>query len=91
MSEYKVRNCPASYGLDNDFCIYVDGTRTVNTYCNTVPNCLIKRVIEKCKGAVFNYSNLEILRTACETSEAYGKANIAEQILQLFDIEEVRE
>ena len=57
--------------------------------CADCTDCVVKQVIEKCKGAVFNYSNLEILRTACETSEAYGKANIAEQILQLFDIEEI--
>lgn len=63
-------------------------------YCNKCRHdseldCLYKQVIEKCKDAIFNYSNLEILRTACETNYAYGKAVIAEQILQLFDIEEI--
>lgn len=90
---YIVKNCPC---LFNSY--YASG-KTVRFECNDgnhddklcrdVTDCVIKQVIEKCKGAVSNYSNLEILRTACETSEAYGKANIAEQILQLFDIKEI--
>ncbi len=76
-------------------CIYlflVDGNgenEPHKIYCQDCTDCVIKQVIEKCGSAVSDYSNLEILRTACETSEAYGKANIAEQILQLFDIEEI--
>jgi hypothetical protein len=80
---YIVKNCPCyEFGFCTSHHIKVRG-------CIDCTDCVTKQVIEKCKGAVFNYSNLEILRTACEASEAYGKANIAEQILQLFDIEEI--
>lgn len=79
-NKYIVKNCRA---YNEPWC----GDSMDN--CINCTNCVIKQVIEKCKGVISNYSNLEILRTACETSEAYGKANIAEQILQLFDIEEI--
>ena len=87
---YIVKNCP------NLSTSYYETGRVIHNQCGLTDDdlcadctcCVIKQVIEKCKGAISNYSNLEILRTACETSEAYGKANIAEQILQLFDIEE---
>lgn len=86
-NKYIVKNCPSILPMTR----LCDSESIFNcgTYCKDCTNCVIKQVIEKCKGAVSNYSNLEILRTACETSEAYGKANIAEQILQLFDIEEI--
>ena len=90
---YIVKNCPC---LFNSY--YASG-KTVRFECNDgnhddklcrdVTDCVIKQVIEACKGSILSYSKLEILRTACETSKAYGKANISEQILQLFDIEEI--
>ena len=83
-SKYVIRNCPC-FEKTFEWCHKVDDYGV----CESTTDCLIKRVIDKCKGAVSNYSNLEILRTACETSEAYGKAVIAEQILQLLDIEEI--
>ena len=83
-NRYIVKNCHAiTNNLTCRQAIYE------NMFCDYRTDCVIKQVIEMCKGAVSNYSNLEILRTACETSEAYGKANITEQILQLFDIEEI--
>lgn len=86
---YIVKNCPACHNYYSNMyeCHQMDDCD--DNSCSSCTDCTIKQVIEKCKGAVSNYSNLEILRTACETSEAYGKANIAEQILQLLDIEEI--
>ena len=81
-NKYIVKNCPAYLG-DEDYCTcYLE-------VCSDCTDCVIKQVIEKCKGSKLSYSNLEILRTACETNQAYGKAVMAEQILQLFDIEEI--
>lgn len=88
---YIVKNCPCIKHFDevelDNRCMSTQDNKLF--FCENNTDCVIKQVIEKCKDAVSNYSNLEILRTACETSEAYGKANIAEQILQLFDIEEI--
>ena len=83
-NKYIVKNCPCYMNQPEADC-WADQL----SWCENCTDCVIKQVVEKCKGAVSNYSNLEILRTACETSDAYGKANIAEQILQLFDIEEI--
>jgi hypothetical protein len=85
---YIVLNCPsciispsccAKYHIDNGHA----------KDCQDIEDCVIKQVIEKCKDSKLSYSKLEILRTACETNQAYGKAVMAEQILQLFDIEEI--
>ena len=81
-NRYVVLNCPTLMG--NRLC-YSKEIRQ----CADRTDCIIKQVIDKCKDSKLSYSNLEILRTACETSEAYGKAVMAEQILQLFDIEEI--
>ena len=93
---YIVKNCPClksqiSYKdkLWNNGCSEL-GEVESRMCCQDITDCVIKQAIKKCKGAISNYSNLEILRTACETNQAYGKAVMAEQILQLFDIEEVR-
>ena len=85
-NKYIVKNCPAIYEFFNYYC-KKDG----EGLCQDCTDCVIKQVIEKCKDSKLSYSNLEILRTACETSETYGKAVMAEQILQLFDIEEITE
>ena len=82
---YIVKNCPCYTSKGG----YYDCWANQDTWCENITDCVIKQVIEKCKDSKLSYSNLEILRTACETSEAYGKAVIAEQILQLFDIEEI--
>ena len=91
---YIVKNCPAS---SKDFRLNCQGKAYIDKYkcvcglleCQNITDCVIKQVIEKCNDSKLSYSNLEILRNACETSEAYGEAVIAEQILQLFDIEEI--
>ena len=83
-NRYVVLNCPTLMG--NRLCY-----SKVIKQCADCTDCVIKRVIEKCKDSKLSYSKLEILRTACETNQAYGKAVMAEQVLQLFDIEEIRE
>ena len=94
-NKYIVKNCPAS---SKDFRLNCQGKAYINKYkcvfglleCQDCTDCVIKQVIEKCKDSKLSYSKLEILRTACETNQAYGKAVMAEQILQLFDIEEIK-
>ena len=86
-SKYIVKNCPSILPMTK----LCDSESIFNcgTYCKDCTDCVIKQVIEKCKDSKLSYSNLEILRTACETNQAYGKAVMAEQVLQLFDIEEI--
>ena len=83
-----VKNCPACI-ISPGCCAkyHIDNGHAKD--CQDIEDCIIKQVIEKCKDSKLSYSNLGILRTACETNQAYGKAVMAEQVLQLFDIEEI--
>lgn len=92
---YIVKNCPAYNDMPNmydEIYGYCDNEHNIDLdkcMCENITDCVIKRLIEKCKDSKLSYSKLEILRTACETNQAYGKAVMAEQVLQLFDIEEI--
>ena len=86
-NEYIIKNCPCYVNYEDKLHLCCDGQG--DGECQDCTDCVIKQVIEKCKDSKLSYSKLEILRTACETNQAYGKAVMAEQILQLFDIEEI--
>ena len=73
-NEYIVRNCPC-YTSKGD---YYDCWANQDTWCENITDCVIKQVIEKCKG------NKEY------ALEYLGHRDmLAEEILQLFDIEEI--
>ena len=86
--KYVVRNCPAITEYKFPDKVHKGCCQCTYGYCKDI-DCVIKQVIEKCKDSKLSYSNLGILRTACETNQAYGKAVMAEQILPIFDIEEI--
>lgn len=93
MSKYVVRNCPC---LFNSY--YASG-KTVRFECNDgnhddklcrdVTDCLIKRVIDKCKEAIKTYDNEEFYED--EADIFMGESNMASNILDMFDIQEVEE
>lgn len=84
--KYIVKNCPAyqkelitmdfktgeTKATDKNYCM----NPFLPNKCQDCTDCVIKQVIEKCKGAVSDYSNLEILRTACgrKTVSKSGRA-----------------
>lgn len=74
--KYIIKNCPCIKHYDE---IELDNRcmsdQYIHFFCKNITDCVIKQVIEKCKYAISHYSNLRILST------------MAEQILQLFDIE----
>ena len=77
-SEYIVINCPAYKTFYPD--IGAEPFTACDAElpfkrCQNCTDCVIKQVIDKCKHVISHYSNLGILST------------MAEQILQLFDIE----
>lgn len=80
--KYIVKNCP-----NRSHSYYADGKVLKNQcgltdedLCKYVPNCLIKQVVERCKK--YN-SDLAL------TGYQQGKEDFANEILQLFTIEEV--
>ena len=73
-NEYIVRNCPC-YTSKGD---YYDCWANQDTWCENITDCVIKQVIEKCKG--------EHEKGA---SYMFWVDKFAQEILQLFDIEEI--
>lgn len=78
--KYIVKNCPCFNEGHPDLRFLgecLDLTQAENDCCAEVTNCLIKQVIELCKD-VSGYSDF-----------AFGQRDKADEILQLFEIEEV--
>ena len=78
--KYIVKNCPAITDGRNieNICT------SVNACCELISNCLIKQVINKCTVA------LEVFdKHKDENLYAQGRCATVENILQLFEIEEI--
>lgn len=73
--KYIIRNCPSFY---RDFCDNTD------YYCCDETDCVLKQIVEKCKG-VENIENVETLYDAAQS----GMFLQANRILKLLDIQEV--
>ena len=93
MKKYIIKNCPAIYNsdiIDNDC---NDLTNYDACSCENNSDCLLKRIVYKCYKAT--HDDLVITddynKTAREVSEIYGRAGLAQEILQLLGIEEVNE
>lgn len=77
---YVIRNCPAQPIIwNNNWC------NKKQQFCQNCTDCVIKRVIEKCRAKKLDIYNPSI------GNEHYAMANsvLSTQILQLFDIEEI--
>lgn len=83
MSKYIIRNCPA---LFDNFCHSVSRGGT----CKDCTDCLLKQVVEMCKNEVI-CDDCELQGTnKCDARMCtnFYLNDFAEQILQLFEIEE---
>jgi len=89
MQKYVVKNCPCNVTTE-DMC---DWENTNETYCEDCTDCLIKQVIEKCKEAKINFEKvaLSMKATQSEYTGTICKAELAHEIIQLFDISELFE
>lgn len=84
---YIVRNCPClsmaeypSGKVEDNLC-----GLAITQYCKDCTDCLIKKVIEKCKDIE---CPCEFNGADCWECSTAGQKTLAEQILQLFEIEE---
>ena len=75
---YIVKNCPC-YTLKGG---YYDCWANQDTWCENITDCVIKQAIEKCKEEV------NVSKQQGDYTLHYSNL-LAEQILQLFDIEEI--
>lgn len=87
-NKYIVKNCPAILPMTK----LCDSENTFNcgTFCKDCTDCVIKQVIEKCKDAKLECScknpNLDIDCFECTSG---GRAELGQEILNMFDIEEI--
>ena len=87
--KYIIKNCPAKYF------IFADEMKCseYGDNCKDITNCTSKRIVDKCHKAT--HEDLVITagynKTACEVAAIYGRADLAQEILQLLEIEEVDE
>lgn len=58
MNNYIIKNCPATTGT-NGFC----GDDRKELFCQDCTNCLLKRIVEKCKqkAELLDYTAIDIL------------------------------
>jgi hypothetical protein len=76
-SKYIIKNCPSILPMTK----LCDSESMFNcgTYCKDCTDCVIKQVIEKCKNELQVRNNWWC-----------GAKPLAQEILQLFDIEEIK-
>ena len=85
MSKYIVKNCP-SYDKDEQKGYTCTTLSVKSAECEDCTDCLIKKVIEKCKNID---CPCEDKGTACLVCGEDSRKILANEILQLFEIEEV--
>lgn len=78
-NKYVVLNCPTLMG--NRLC-YGKVTRQ----CADCNDCVMKQVIQECRKSIKCFESNEI---ACPVCSDAASAELAQDILQLFDIEEI--
>lgn len=83
--KYIVKNCPCLYEYGKGDCCN-DLKFDQHTLCKDCTDCLIKQVVEKCKNIE---CPCEFNGADCWECSTAGQKTLAEQILQLFEIEEV--
>lgn len=77
-----IKNCPAFCDVDDDWdCISRD---TEELKCQDCTDCILKKIVELCKEPNEPYYNPK-----CEFGK--GRTDLAEEILELLEIEECKE
>lgn len=77
-NKYVIRNCPAILPMTK-LCDS-ENLNKPNTYCQDCTNCVMKQIVELCKGSI-RENERNIYRA--------GRMSLAINILGLLDIEEV--
>ena len=87
--KYIIRNCPAIYGIDDGFpCNYREDDEN-EKYCYDRTDCVLKRIVEKCKKYIENYND-KVFYDKDDVQILMGKVMLSQSILSEFlDIQEV--
>lgn len=73
--QYTIRNCPGLWYRCKDICVLEHTETGIPKSCNGVPDCLLKRIYDECKG-----------ETEIDINE---RGDLAERIMALFEVREV--
>ena len=86
MKKYIIKNCPCNITVDE---VCNDESQN-ETYCKNRHDCLLKQIADKCYKATHDdlIPSCDEYKTADDVSQLYGRANLANEILQLLEIEE---
>lgn len=86
--KYIIKNCPNCWhinrvipicGVTHKVCGF-KGETEVSRYCKDIDNCVLKQIVEKCRGVQENFYNTSL-----------SKAKFAREILNMIEIEEIKE
>ena len=85
MSKYIIKNCPARLVYkDEQICLNVKNLNDAEQFCADYETCLLKQIVEKCKGVQEKFYDAVHSRYLSPS-----KAKFAREILDLLQIQEV--
>ena len=87
-NKYTVKNCPCYWYIGGDEGCDLDNTKA----CEDTTDCVIKQIITICKVNKMSKEDMKRSKEFVDIirGSKYGRDALAIQILQLFDIEEVK-
>ena len=83
MSKYIIKNCPC---YD---CGYCTSRLVKERGCINCTDCVMKQITELCKKVKLTYGQLDKPLTAIQCTALFSRATLADEILQLLDIQGV--
>ena len=96
MKKNIIKNCPCCVSdmfskEDTYFCYHPK--LSVGGLCQNYSNCSLKQIVDKCKNRLnfLDYGISEQPLTMVMITELFAKAEVAQDILNLLEIEEVNE
>jgi len=87
MSKYIIKNCPC---YDHDYEECLNTFRDEYKKCYDCTDCVMKQIVELCKEIKLTYNELDKPLTATQCTALFSRVMLANQILELLDIQEVK-
>ena len=75
-----IRNCPAIQ----------QGTCEKYGMCQDCTDCVLKKITELCKKVKLTYGKLDKPLTATQCTALFSRATLADEILDILEIEEIK-
>jgi hypothetical protein len=89
MSKYIIKNCPACRQYQAGIYTCDDLYDCDLQRCQDCTDCVMKQIVELCKKVKLTYGQLDKPLTETQCAALFSRATLADEILQLLDIQEV--